>query len=382
MKALCTTENLKRGILIAEKIIGKNLTLPILSNILLEAEKGGLKVSATNLEIGLVTKIRAKIEKEGKIAVPGRIIGGILSQLEDGSQITLEEKNSTLKMIYNGNSAAIKGMDAKDFPIIPKPESKFLFEIGASELQKKAGNVLATAATSDTRQELTGAHFEFGETKITLAATDSFRLSEAVIKLDKAKITEDYKKYLAKNSAVIVPARTLSEVIRAVSAEDENVKVYLAENQIFFETADVLFVSRLIDGKYPEYKQVVPKEFSLNLIAKKEDLLKAARLAGVFSDSKSREVRLKIDGGKGKIMVFAESVESGEGSWSVDFQSDTKSDLEVAFNNRFLLDGLNSISTEEIYIGANDAFGPVMLREVAAGKPQLDYFHIIMPIRS
>ena len=382
MKALCTTENLKRGILIAEKIIGKNLTLPILSNILLEAERGGLKVSATNLEIGLITKIRAKTEKEGKIAVPGRIIGGILSQLEDGSQITLEEKNSTLKMMYNGNSAVIKGMDAKDFPIIPKPESKFLFEISASEMQKKAGNVLATAATSDTRQELTGAQFEFRETEITLAATDSFRLSEAVIKLDKTKITEDYKKYLAKNSAVIVPARTLSEVIRAVSAEDENVKVYLAENQIFFETSDVLFVSRLIDGKYPEYKQVVPKEFSLNMIAKKEDLLKAARLAGVFSDSKSREVRLKIDGGKGRITVFAESIESGEGAWSVDFQSDTKSDLEVAFNNRFLIDGLNSISTEDIYIGANDAFGPVMLREVAAGKPQLDYFHIIMPIRS
>lgn len=382
MKALCTTENLKRGILIAEKIIGKNPTLPILSNILLEAEKGGLKVSATNLEIGLITKIRAKIEKEGKIAIPGKIIGGILSQLEDGSQITLEEKNSTLKMIYNGNSAAIKGMDAKDFPIIPKPESKFLFEISASEMQKKAGNVLASAATSDTRQELTGAHFEFGEEKIILAATDSFRLSEAMIKLDKTKITQDYKKYLAKNNAVIVPARTLLEVIRAVSAEDENVKVYLAENQIFFETADVLFVSRLIDGKYPEYKQVVPKEFSLNIIAKKEDLLRAARLAGIFSDFKSREVRLKIDGGKGKIMVFAESVESGEGAWSVDCQADAKNDLEVAFNNRFLLDGLSSISTEDIYIGANDAFGPVMLREVAAGKPQLDYFHIIMPIRS
>ena len=156
MKVICTTENLKKGILMAEKIIGKNLTLPILSNILLEAEKGGLKISATNLEIGLIAKVRAKIEKEGKIAVPGRIIGGILSQLGDGNQITLEEKNSTLKMIYNGNSAAIKGMDAKDFPIIPKPESKFLFEMSAAELQKKAGNVIASAAASDTRQELTG----------------------------------------------------------------------------------------------------------------------------------------------------------------------------------------------------------------------------------
>ena len=382
MKALCTTENLKKGILVAEKIIGKNLTLPILSNILLEAEKGGLKISATNLEIGLIAKVRAKIESEGKIAVPGRIIGGILSQLDDGNQITLEEKNSILKMIYNGNSAAIKGMDARDFPIIPKPESRFLFEVVAAELQKKAGNIIASAAVSDTRQELTGVYVEFGETKITLAATDSFRLSEAAIKLDKAKVTEDYKKYLAKNRAVIVPARTLAEVIRAVSAEDEGVKVYLAENQIFFETADVLFVSRLIDGKYPEYKQVVPKEFSLNIIAKKDDLLKAARLAGVFSDSKSREVRLRIEGGKGKIAVFAESVESGEGSWKIDCQIDAKSDLEIAFNNRFLLDGLNAISTEDISIGANDSFGPVMLREVADGKPQLDYFHIIMPIRS
>jgi DNA polymerase III subunit beta len=382
MKALCTTENLKKGILIAEKIIGKNLTLPILSNILLEAEKGGLKISATNLEIGLISKVRAKIEKEGKIAVPGKIIGGILSQLGDGSQITLEEKNSTLKMIYNGNSAAIKGMDAKDFPIIPKPESKFLFEISTEELQKKVGNVVATTATSDTRQELTGVHIEFGETKITLAATDSFRLAEAVIKLEKTKVTEDFKKYIAKNQSVIVPARTLSEVIRAISAEDENVKVYLAENQIFFETADILFVSRLIDGKYPEYKQVVPKEFSLNIIAKKDDLLKAARLAGVFSDSKSREVRLKIEGDKGRIAVFAESVESGEGSWGITCQTEAKSKLEVAFNNRFLLDGLNSIGTEDIYISANDSFGPVMLREVVDGKPQLDYFHIIMPIRS
>lgn len=382
MKAIFTTENLKKGILIAEKIIGKNLTLPILSNILLEAEKGGLRVSATNLEIGLVAKIRAKVEREGKVAIPGRIIGGILSQIGDGSQITLEEKNSTLKMIYDGNAAAIKGMDAKDFPIIPKPQSKALFQISAGELQKKAGNVLAAASVSDTRQELTGVHVEFNEAKITLAATDSFRLAEATIKLDKTKITEDYKIYLSKNSSVIVPARTLSEVIRAVTAEDENIKVYLAENQIFFETADVLFVSRLIDGKYPEYKQVIPKEFSLNVIAKKEELLRAARLAGIFSDSKSREVRIKIDGAKGKIVVFAESVESGEGSWNVEAQADGKSEIEVAFNNRYLLDGFNSLSTEDVSISFNDAYGPVMLREVVSGKPKLDYFHIIMPIRS
>jgi DNA polymerase III subunit beta len=382
MKAICTTENLKKGILTAEKIIGKNLTLPILSNILLEAEKGGLKISATNLEIGLVAKVRAKVEKEGKIAVPGRIVGGILSQLEDGNKITIEEKNGSLKMVYNGNSAVIKGMDAKDFPIIPKPQSKPLFELGAAEMQKKAGDVLSCAAVSDTRQELTGVFVEFSEDKITFAATDSFRLGEATIKLDKNKLTEDFKRYLSKNSAVIIPARTLLEVIRSLGPEEGNIGVYLAESQIFFETADTRFVSRLIDGKYPEYKQVIPKSFSMDIFLKKDDLLRAARLAGIFSDSKSREIRLKIEGSKGKMAVFAESVEAGEGSWSVDFQSKAQNDLEIAFNNRFLLDGLNSLATEEIYVGLNDSFGPVIFRESSGEKAKGDYFHIIMPIRS
>lgn len=382
MKVLCTMENLKKGILTAEKIIGKNLTLPILLNILLEAEKGGLKVSATNLEIGLISKIRAKIEKEGKIAVPGRLMGGILSQMGDGSKITLEEKNNSLKVVYNGNSAVVKGMDAKDFPIIPKPQSKALFETSAAEFQKKAGNILVAAAVSDTRQELTGVQVEFSENKITLAATDSFRLAEAQIKLEKNKITGDYKKYIAKNNTVIVPARTLSEVVRSIGPEDESVKFYLAQNQIFFESGETLFVSRLIDGKYPEYKQVVPKEFSSSLLVKKEDLLRAARLAAVFSDSKSREVRLKIEGGKDQLTVFAQSVETGEGYWVIDGRVSLKGASEIAFNIRYLLDGINSLATENIFIGFNDAFGPVILREVVDEKPQEGYFHIIMPIRS
>ncbi len=382
MKAYCTTENLKKGIFIAEKIIGKNLALPILSNILIEAKKGGIKISATNLEIGLIAKIRAKIEKEGEVAIPGRIIGGILSQLADGGKITLEEKNNIFKIIYNGNSAAIKGIDAKDFPIIPKPQTKSLFELNPIEFQKKSANILTAAAISDTRQELTGAHLAFEENKIILAATDSFRLAEAQIKLEKSKITEDYKKYITKNNSVIIPAKTLSEVIRSIEFEEEGVKLYLAENQIFFEVGETLFVSRLIDGKYPEYKQVVPKEFSSTLFVKKEDFLRSVRLAGVFSDSKSREVRLKISGDKNKITVFAQSVETGEGEWTIDCRVNSKGASEIAFNNRYLLDGINSLATEDIFIGFNDAFGPVIFREVADGKPLENYFHIIMPIRS
>lgn len=401
MKVFCTTENLKKGISTAEKIIGRNLTLPILSSILLEAEKGGLRVSATNLEIGLVLKIRAKVEQEGKVAVPARILSGILSQIDDGNiddgnKITLEVKNNTLKMVYNGNSALIKGMDAKDFPIIPKPQSKPLFEVNTPSMRRKIGNVLVAVAVSDTRQELTGVYLEFAEDKITLAATDSFRLAEAVIKLEKNKITEDYKKYLAKNKAVIVPARTLAEVMRATDLEDADLKVYLAENQIFFEIADTRFVSRLIDGKYPEYKQVIPKEFSSCIIVKREDFLKAVRLAGVFSDSRSREVRWKVEGGKnssasnssreasraGKMTVFAQSVEAGEGSWNVDCQINAAEKSEIAFNSRFLLDGVGSLATDDIFIGFNDVSSPVIFQEIQKGKPLEGFFHIIMPIRS
>ena len=383
MKLQSLSENFKRGILIAEKIIGKNLTLPILSNILLEAEKSRLKASATNLEIGVVCSLRAKIEKEGKIAVPGRIMGSYLSNIPDGSKMNIEVKNQTLFLASEGNRAVVKGVDAKDFPIIPKPQSDCLFEIDGSVFQNSTMKVVASAALSETRQELTGVYFGFEKDSLTLAATDSFRLAEASIKLGKTDTGGSYQKFISKNSSVIVPARTLQEVARSIGDENGKAKIYIGESQIFFEVDETMFVSRLIDGKYPEYKQVIPKEFSSSIFISRENLARAVRTASIFSDSKSREVKLYIKEDSSKIKVESQSVETGENIIEVSCQIKAKGENIIAFNNRYLVDALNSFSSEMVYIGFNDSFGPVIFREVQEKeKLNKNYLHIVMPIRS
>lgn len=383
MKIQSLAENFKKGILIAEKIIGKNLTLPILSNILIEAEKGRLKVVATNLEIGVVCLLRAKIEKEGKIAIPGRVIGGYLNNISDQAKLSMEIKNQTLYITSEGGRAVIKGVDAKDFPIIPKPQSEHLFKIGSQKFQESALKVLTSAALAETRQELTGVFFGFNKDQLTMAATDSFRLAEATINFSKDDLGSDYQKFIAKNPSVIVPARTLQEVARSIMPESEKMKIFIGESQIFFEVDDILFVSRLIDGKYPEYKQVIPKEFSSSIFAKREELLKAARVASIFADSKSREVRLKAGGGESKIKIESQSVETGENITEVKARTDLKGENSIAFNNRYLIDALNTLATEDACIGFNDSFGPVVFREVGdKGKLNENYLHIVMPIKS
>lgn len=384
MKILTLSENFKKGISIVEKIIGRNLTLPILSNILLEADKGRLRASATNLEIGVICNLRAKIEKEGKIAVPAKILGSFLTGVLEGEKMALETKDGILQINFRGSRAAIKGMDAKDFPLIPKPQGEMLFEVDENLFKEGVQKTSICVAASETRQELTGIFFQFSKDKITLAATDSFRLAEYAINLRKEDAGKCYEKFIEKNSAVIVPSRTLQEVARNVAeSRGGKIKIFMGESQIFFEVDDAMYVSRLIDGKYPEYKQVIPKDFSSNLLLKREDFLKAVKAASIFSDSKSREVRIKMKSGEKKIQVSAESVEAGENTSDVEVKTGLNKNMEIAFNSRYLIDALGSILTEFVCLGFNDSFGPVALKEVGKDEKNNEkYLHIIMPIRS
>jgi len=383
MKALVIAENFKRGIITTERVVGKNLTLPILSNVLLVAQRGRLQALATNLEIGVIFSLRAKIEKEGRIAVPARILGSFLASVPDEEKISIEIKDQSLSLSYQGNRTMIKGMDAQDFPLIPRPQADYLLELSAASLRESIQKTTIAAAVSETRQELTGIHVELAKDKLVLAATDSFRLTEFSISLKKENLGKGYDKFTEKNSGLIIPARTLQEVARSVADEAGPIRVYIGESQIFFETGDVLYVSRLIDGKYPEYKQVVPKQFASSALLFKEDLLRAVKVASIFSDAKSREVRFVLKTSEKKIKVSAQSVEAGENTSEVAADLNLKESAEIAFNSRYLIDGLGSLATEKIFLGFNDNFGPVIFREVAKGdKPILDFLHIIMPIRS
>ena len=230
MKLTCTQENFKKAIFCTERVVGKQITLPILENILFETEKGMLKISATNLEIGVFLKIGAKIEKEGKITIPAKLISNFVNNLPTSETIILETKDQTLKIASGKYKATIKGLDAKDFPIIPEMSDKFLFSLNADRLKDILPKLLSSTSLDNTRAELGGINTILLKKEVNLAATDSFRLTEAIVPL--VGVEDSYSIFVAKSNALIIPAGTISEVLRIISADTNLVKIAIEENQI------------------------------------------------------------------------------------------------------------------------------------------------------
>ncbi len=384
MKLTCTQENFKKAIYNTERVIGKQATLPILENILLETERGMLRISATNLEIGVFLKIGAKIEKEGKITIPARLISNLVNNLPAGDNIQLETDNQTLKITSGSYKANIKGLSAQDFPIIPEAGSDFLFSFDAQTLKDVISKVLTCVSVDNTRPELGGVNLLLAEKKANLAATDSFRLLEAEVEL-KVENSENYKAFISKISSVIVPANTFAEVLRAISPETSEVKVVIEENQIFFQIDNVRIVSRLINGKYPEYKQIIPKDFSTKAFIDKEELLRAVKIASFFTNNKSGEVNLKLDAGKSEMDVFAQSEEKGENKTKIKASIDGQ-DQEIVFNPRYFIDGINSISSLEVAFLGNSGGSPVVLRNIDKNGEKMEILgnltYVVMPIKN
>lgn len=378
MKLICTQEKFKKAISSTERVVGKQITLPILENILLETERGMLKVSATNLEIGVVLKIGAKIEREGKITIPARLIGSFVSNLPVGDTISLETKDSTLKIKSGEYQAQIKGLDAQEFPIIPEFEEEFLFSVSANVLKNAASKVLPCTAVNNARPELTGVNILFYEKEMHLAATDSFRLAEAIIPIEKEK---NYDIFISKIQSVIVPALTLAEVLRIADAETQKIKVAIEESQIFFQIEGVKIVSRLINGKYPEYKHIIPQKFSTQLLISKEELARAVKIASVFTNSKSGEVSFTVQ--DKKVVVESQSVETGENKTELAAEV-SGPDQKIVFNPRYILDGINSVATNSLDLFINSSSAPAVIRMVDEKniKPKENFTYVVMPIKN
>jgi DNA polymerase III subunit beta len=378
MKLTCTLENFKKAIYNTERVIGKQITLPILENILLETEKGMLKIAATNLEIGVSLKIGAKIEKEGKITVPAKVVSSFVNNLPNDGKISLEEKNQALNIKCEKYQAKIKGLGAQDFPIIPEIEGAFLFSVPAQELKENLPKLLGSVSVDNARLELNGINVILGEKEIILAATDSFRLGEAVISL-KSEKNDNYSLFISKTNSIIVPAMTFSEVLRSIAPETEEVKVSVEENQIFFQIDNVRIVSRLINGKYPEYKNIIPQKTATQVFIDKDDLLRAVRIASVFAQSKGGEVKLAIK--REEIVVKAESEEKGENETELDAEING-TEQEIIFNPRYVLDGINAMTTPKMGILVNTADSPVIFRMIKGEKQIIEKFtYIVMPIK-
>ena len=385
MKLICTYENFKKAIYNCERIVSKKNTLPILNNLLFEIEKGGLKISATNLEIGIIVKIGAKIEKEGKITIPAKIISSFSGNLLGGDNIILETVEDKLKIKSGSNKTIIRGVITDDFPLIPTKKTEYLLNISNFEFKNMLAKVMPAVAFNEARQELTGINLIFKEKELFFAATDSFRLAEYKMDIKDENINkENYTAFISKIENIIIPSATLVEINRIISNSlDGRIKIAIEEGQIFFEMDETRVVSRLINGKYPEYKHIMPKEYKTEIIGDKNLTQNAAKMAGIFSLGNTGEITLKIDQEAKKIFMLSANADTGENSTELKFEAQGPSQ-EIVFNARYLLDGINVVSTSRTAILAYSEVTPVAIKEVdeKTGKVLENFTYIVMPVKN
>jgi len=367
MKITCLQENLKNNLNIVQNIVGRNLTLPILNNLLLEIDGVRLKISSTNLEIGINSWTSGKIEKTGAITVPAKTLSSFINSLPN-KKVELETKDNILSVKCENYKANIVGLPADDFPIIPKIKEDPCFVFKKSEILKDNLNkVIGCSAISESRPEISGVFLYFDKEIIKLAATDSFRLAEAT--------THQQNSLAIKPASLIIPQRTAQELIRILGEKpNEELKIVLSTNQVLFDLNDVQLISRLIDGKYPDYQQIIPKNTETQVVVSREEFINNIKVASIFS-GKINAVKLIIK--PGKIEIAAQDVDLGENKSQL--SADVKGkNLEISFNYRYLLDGLVNISTKQVLLGMNSSFSAAIIKPVG----EENYIYVVMPIKN
>ena len=365
MKIIILRENLKNAFLNVERAIGVSNVLPILKNVLIKTEKGRIKISATDLEIGITSWINGKIVEEGGITIPANIFGAIINNISD-SKLELETTDSKLKIITEKSQNIIQGIKENDFPIIPTVKINEYLEIKTSDLRKSLNQVVCAASAADRRPEISGVLFWLKDKKIKLVATDTFRLAEKTIKSDDFKTELDDIK-------IIIPFKTVQEVIK-ICENDEKVKIFIDNHQVLFNFDDVEIISRLIEGSFPDYEAIIPQDIQTSVFVEKEELFNAVKLASVFV-GKVNDIKIKTENNKLEIS----GRESAIGENKTNLEAEIKGDKqELVVNWHYLLDGLKGMESNNIFMGLNGEIKPILIKT----EKDENYFYILMPIKN
>ena len=310
MKVSCLQENLARGLSIVGRAVSPRSTLPVLGNVLLATDAGRLKLSATNLEVSITCWIGAKVEEEGAVTVPARTFIDLVNALPP-EQVDMElvVRTQTLNLRAGRSEANIKGIDAQEFPLVPMPEGEAGIPIEPDVLRTAVAQVAFAAATDESRPILTGVLAKFEDAQLTLAAADGFRLSVRTVPLPRS-VPDPF--------SIIVPARALTELGR-ISGEQEDpviITVTPTRNQVLFQLTDIVLVSQLIDGNFPDYRQIIPRDTATDTVVDTAAFLKACKTAHIFARDAAHITRLHIKPGSelapGHMIVSATSAETGD----------------------------------------------------------------------
>jgi DNA polymerase-3 subunit beta len=361
MKLQVTQENLSKALGSVAKIANSRNTLPILSNVLLKTDNNRLSIAATNLDIAITHFVGSKIEKTGATTVPARLMQDFIGSLPD-SVLNLEADENKLKINTDKYQSTINGMPAEDFPVMPAIKGDNLWKVDAKEFKKALSQVVFAASNDDARPVLTGVYFYSDNGGVAVVSTDSYRLAEK--KIGKTK----------QNINFLVPASAAADLLRIISDQDSEIAVTHDDQQVLFQVGDITLVARLIEGNYPDYKKLIPAKFETTAKLSRADFINIAKVSSLFARESAGSITINVADGRVSINSIASQV--GENTATAD--AAVTGEGEVTLNSRYLVDGLNAFSTEEVEFCFNGKLEPCILR----GSEDPSYLHLIMPLRS
>lgn len=363
MKLQVTQENLNRALGSVARVANSRGTLPILSNVLFKTSNNRLSLSATNLDIAITHYIGAKVTEEGSITVPARLMQDFVGSLPEGI-INLDLDESKLHVTTDQYKSVVNGIMADDFPVMPAISEGKTWTLSGSVLKKGLQQVVFAASSDETRPVLTGVLLQTNAGKLNIAATDSYRLAERHLSNNKEQVQ------------LLIPASAMQDLLRVIGDSDDEVKVTHDDLQILFQVGDVELVTRLVEGKYPDYHKLIPEKFSTTATLKRADFVNVTKVSSLFARESAGSVTIEVDEASNQLSIRSVASQLGENTATA--AAKVTGSGSITLNSRYLLDGLNAFSGEEVTLGFNGKLEPTLLSDPSNSE----YRHVIMPLKS
>lgn len=363
MKLQVTQENLNRALGTVARVANARNPLPVLANVLMRTTKNRLSIAATNLDIAITQYIGAKVSDEGSITVPARLMQDFISSLP-GGVIELNLDETQLRITTDQYKSVINGIVADDFPVMPTIADGTTWSIDAPILKKALQQVVFAASGDESRPVLTGVFLHTIDGVLYMAATDSYRLAEKDLGANKAAIT------------LLIPASAMQDLLRIIGDIEEEIRITHDDQQVLFRVGDIELVARLLEGKYPDYRKLIPNAFAVTAKLKRADFVNVTKVSSLFARESAGSVTIAVDEASGKLSIRSIASQLGENTATADAQISGSG--SITLNSRYLLDALQVLSGDEVIFSFNGKLEPTLLAEAGGSG----YNHIIMPLKS
>ena len=366
MEIEVSREKLSKALNIVSRVaVGAKSTLPILSNVLIKAEKEKVSVTTTNLDMAVVDFIPVINAKDGVITVPARLMAEFIQNLPNDEKVKLSVDKNKVKVSAGKYSSVINGTPADDFPELPEIDEKnaVIYKMAVEDFKVGMSEVIISASNDTTRPALTGVYFNTADGVLYIAATDGYRLAE-----------REFINKIKSDVSAIVPAASIQEVLRSIPDDADEIEILFDDNQVRFRVGELEVTSKLIDGTFPDYRRLIPDNNEIEVVVDRNELSRFVKIAALFARESNRAIVCETDAKKGVFSVSSISNEVGENRSEI--ETEIKKSGKVKLDSRFLMDALNALKEEQVKMEFSTGTTPALITNLKDKK----YRHIIMPL--